>query len=334
MNNGTLLLHVYHNNIMHIQAQYWTKYTGIQAEGNHPLSERALKIHNLQASYEFHQFRCPKCFKWWWKDVPGYKPVSKCYGCRLCLNPLKLKEQFGVGRFVCSCRNVFYCKCQASDSRKCDVCGCRVSKPYIRPYFRTDDAKRIPVAPEQQYQFNPNYAATNHGYYNYYFPYPGPTVNDTSYDMPQPSRCNTLGDFILPQIFTQNSQQFAARNPPCPANPATMCPPPHTTGGFPPLYPLGATSLLSSNTTIRPALCAANDHTATLAIQPPTAISHPLPYSPQGDPQLPQSPVSALPASTCCSTTPAQTTMAVSLRSVPPVLDYTPLRIKLSPLQV
>ena len=153
-------------------------------------------------------------------------------------------------------------------------------------------------------------------------------MNDTSYDMPQPSRRNTFGDFILPQIFAQNSQQFAARNS---ANPATMCPPPHATRGFPPLYPLGATSLQISNTNIRPALCTANDHTATLAIQPPTVISHPLPYSPQGGPQLPQSPVSASPAPASCSTTPAQTTMAVSLRSVPPVLDYTPLKDQVIP---
>ena len=323
---------VYHN--VHIQAQYWTKYTGTQAEGNHPLSERALKIHNLQTSYECHQFRCPKCFYWWWKHVPKHKPVCKCYRCWLCLNPLKLEEQFGVGCFVCSCRNIFYRKCQASDSRKCDVCGCRVSKPYIRQYFRIDDAKRIPVTPEQQHQFNPNYAATNHGYYIYTpncFPHPGPTVNATSYDMPQPSRRNTFGDFILPQIFAQNSQQFATRNPPRPANPATMCPPPHATRGFAPLYPSGATSLQSSKTNIRPALCAANNHTAALAIRPPTAIGHPLPYSPQGGPQFPQSPVSASPAPACCSTTPAQTTMAVSLRGVPPVLDYTPLKDQVIP---
>ena len=299
-------------------------------------------MHDLQTSYELHQFRCPKCFVWWWKPVPIHKPVSKCYHCRICLNSLKPLEQFGVGRFVCPCGNIFFRKCQASDSRKCDNCGCRVCRPYIRPYFRTDDARHIPVTPEQQYQFNPYVhvnATASHGCYHYppsYFPHPGPTVNATFYDMPQPRRftqCNTFGDFILPQLFEHISQRFAARNPPRSANPATMHPP-RATRDFPPMYSSGSVSLQSSNTTVRPALCVATDHTASLAIQPPAAISHPSPHSPHVDPRTPQSPISASSApaySLDCTNTSGQTTMAISLRGVPPVLDYVPLKDQVIP---
>lgn len=312
-----------HTVTLYVQARHWTKYTDIQAEST-PLSATALKRHDLQTSYELHQFRCPKCFVWWWRPVPQHKPVCKCYKCWLCLNPLQPLEQFGVGRFVCICGNVFFRWCQASDSRKCDYCGCRVGNPYIRPYFRTDDAKHIPVTPEQQYQFNPYYTTASHGYYHYpsnSFAHPGPTVDATPYDMPQPRRRNTFGDYILPEIFARNSQQYATRNPPQYAPNPTAMHSPCATSGFPPMYPSGSTSLQNSNTS---ALCVASNHAAALAIQPPAVTGHHPPVSLLGDHQIPHLPVST-PA------TSEQTTMVVSMRGIPPILDYTPLKDQVIP---
>ena len=339
---------------LYIQAKCWAKYTipdahkandeisvekqrSIQAEGEYcpPLTMGALKRHDLQTSCELHQFRCPNCFRWWWKTVPEFKPVCKCRICKICLNPLKPLERFGVGRFVCPCGNVFFCRCQASDSRKCDNCGRILHKPYIRPYFRIES--HMPITPEQQYPYESTNAPTGHGYYYYpsstFSPYAGPfshpAMNATMYDLPR--RHSTLRDFFPPEFYMGDSRYFAANSPPHEANPVSMHPPPFTTGGLLPtlvagiIYPPSAVSFQNSSIDVGSTLCTANSHAASLVVQSPAAYhtSERL----QGQPRFSQSLVPALPAPVCtsdCSTTSGETTMAVSLCDVLPDLDYVP----------
>ena len=65
-----------------------------------------------------------------------YKPVSKCRECGIRYNALEREKEFGIGRFTCLCDNVFYAKCEATDSRQCHWCKKDVSNPYIHPKFK------------------------------------------------------------------------------------------------------------------------------------------------------------------------------------------------------
>lgn len=117
------------------------KQRSVQNDGEHclPLTRGALKRHDLLMCSELRQFRCPKCLSSFWRTVLTHKPVASCKKCKLCLCPLKRKEEFGIGRFVCSnsiCNNVFYDRCQATDVRQCKDCREEVKNPYIHPRFR------------------------------------------------------------------------------------------------------------------------------------------------------------------------------------------------------
>ena len=139
----------------------------ILAEGEYcpPLSTDALKKHDLETSCELRQFRCPKCYVYWWKTVPKYKPVSTCFECQVCLNPLEYNEQFGVGRFACQCGNFFFSKqCQGSDTRVCIKCGRTLHRPYIHPLFRMDDFQRIPITVKRRHPTGKASAAPRGGY--------------------------------------------------------------------------------------------------------------------------------------------------------------------------
>ena len=111
----------------------------VQKEGDScpPLSEEALKKHDLLTSCELRQFRCPKCRSPFWRTVLNHKPVAPCKKCKLCLCPLERSEEFGIGRFICDCGNVFYGRCQATDVRQCKDCLKNVKNPYIHPRFRS-----------------------------------------------------------------------------------------------------------------------------------------------------------------------------------------------------
>lgn len=113
----------------------------LQNEGHRclPISEEILKKHDLLTSCELRQFRCPKCLQPFWRTVLHHKPVASCKQCNLPLCPLKRTEEFGIGRFICgnpTCSNVFYGRCQATDTRQCKNCLKDVKEPYIHPRFR------------------------------------------------------------------------------------------------------------------------------------------------------------------------------------------------------
>lgn len=110
----------------------------IQKEGGHcpPLSREALREHDLLTSCELRQFRCPKCLSPFWRTVLTHKPVAPCKLCKTCLWPLKRKEEYGIGRFICECGNTFYGRCQTTDVRQCKDCRKDVKDPYIHPKFR------------------------------------------------------------------------------------------------------------------------------------------------------------------------------------------------------
>ena len=96
----------------------------------------------------------------------------------------------------------------------------------------------------------------------------------------------------------------------------------------------GTVSLRNSNTSVGSTSCVTNNHAASLANRSLAVISHPSSHPPQGDPRLPQSLGSTSPAPTCSSdfsTASGQTTMAVSLHSVPPDLQYDPSETRLPP---
>ena len=102
------------------------------------LTEAALRKHDLLVNCELRQFRCPKCFNPFWKTVLLHKRVGRCHKCNIWLCPLERSEEFGVGRFVCptlDCDNVFYGRCQATDTRQCKICSSDVKTPYIHPRF-------------------------------------------------------------------------------------------------------------------------------------------------------------------------------------------------------
>ena len=197
----------------------------ILAEGEYcpPLSADALKKHDLETSCELQQFRCPECYVFWWKTVPKYKPVSTCFQCRLCLNPLEHQEQFGVGRFTCRCGNVFFSKCQGSDVRTCNKCDHAVHKPYIHPLFKMDDFHRIPITVKQRYPSRNATSAPCGGHYYLpagYVPQARPhdsfASGDTSVHLPQPRRCyhfSHLGDFIPSTFYNRGLHQPATRYP-------------------------------------------------------------------------------------------------------------------------
>ena len=232
----SLIVHSWQALLMHMQVKCWAKYTIpdskkandeisvhkqrqiVLGDGQYcpPLSEQALQRHDLVTSCELRQFRCPECYHPWWKTVPKYKPVSRCYECRLCLNPLSRVQQFGTGRFTCKCGNVFYSKCQGSDSRPCRDCGRIVRRPYIHPNFRVEGIRswqyQSSDKPQQQYpSMNERTTASYAGYYHYnpfqhhgyYYAGPQNGMWDHPYDLPQPRRRRntTLGDFIC---VTQN----------------------------------------------------------------------------------------------------------------------------------
>ena len=121
----------------------------IQNDGNRclPLTKDALKQHDLLTSCELRQFRCPTCLSSFWRTILIHKPVASCKQCKLCLCPLERKEEFGIGRFVCStsiCSNVFYGRCQATDVRQCKNCRNYVKNPYIHPKFRPPQGRFPP----------------------------------------------------------------------------------------------------------------------------------------------------------------------------------------------
>ena len=101
-----------------------------------PLNKETLKEHDLLTSCELRQFRCPKCLFAFWMTVLHYKPVAPCKKCKITLCPLKRTEEFGIGRFICECGNVFFGRCQATDIRQCKDCYNDVKDPYIHPRFR------------------------------------------------------------------------------------------------------------------------------------------------------------------------------------------------------
>lgn len=252
------------NALYHIQVKCWAKYTihdahkanaiidtwkqkRILADGEccPPLSEEALKKHDLETSCELRQFRCPNCYVFWWKTVPKYKPVSTCFRCQLCLNPLGYLQQFGTGRFTCQCNNVFFGKCQGSDSRVCTECGRSVDKPYIHPHFKMDDCYRLPNAHEQQIHSTTARAATaSLGHYYVPATFVSDVHNSSNYtsgDLPHP-RCRVrLRDFWpLAHFPVLNSHSPLVRNPI--ANPI----PSQATGVFPSDRP-ASTSLEASS---------------------------------------------------------------------------------------
>lgn len=109
-------------------------------DGRHVLlTKAALRKHDLLVNCELRQFRCPKCFKPFWKTVLLPKCVARCHECNISLYPLERSEEFGVGRFVCptpTCDNVFFGRCRATDTRQCKICFSNVKTPYIHPRFR------------------------------------------------------------------------------------------------------------------------------------------------------------------------------------------------------
>ena len=103
------------------------------------LTRGALRRHDLQMNCELRQFRCPKCFKPFWKTVLIPKRVAICFQCKIWLYPLERHEEFGVGRFICAtptCDNVFFGRCRATDTRQCKICFSDVKNPYIHPHFK------------------------------------------------------------------------------------------------------------------------------------------------------------------------------------------------------
>ena len=297
-------------------------------------------------------FAAPR-FIWWWKTVPTFKPVCKCRKCKTCLNPLKPLERFGVGRYVCPCGNVFFCRCQASDSRKCDYCGRIVYKPYIRPFFRVEDTRQIP---EQQYYDESNNApAAGHGYYHYPScsfspcagPFSHPVMNSNANDLPHRRGRHFLRDYFPPEFYMGDTRYSAPSHPPHAANVASMHPYfttegilPGVTLGTSTIYPSSAVSLQNSSINIGSALCTANSHAvhAPPIIQSPAAIiSHPIGSSEplQGQPRLPQPLVPGLPPPVCsldCSTTSGEISMAVASCNVhPDHLDYVPSETQVIP---
>ncbi len=64
------------------------------------------------------------------------KLVSKCRECGVRYNALDREREFGIGRFTCPCGNVFYARCQATDSHRCRGCKSDISNPYIHPKFK------------------------------------------------------------------------------------------------------------------------------------------------------------------------------------------------------
>ena len=199
-----------------VQVKCWAKYTipdakkandqisiqkqkQLQAGGEYcpPLSEEALKHHDLETSCELRQFRCPKCYVPWWKTVPKYKPVSKCHKCWLCLNPLTRLEQFGTGRFTCKCGNVFFSYCQGSDARPCRRCGCIIRRPYIHPHFRVNDGWQVPVYDQQPPSSTSKPGAASGTGYPYYYGGPtGPHNVHFNRDYTYHYRPHTLEDFM------------------------------------------------------------------------------------------------------------------------------------------
>ena len=103
------------------------------------LTKGALRKHDLLMNCELRQFRCPKCFRPFWKTVLIPKRVAICHQCKIWLYPLERSEEFGIGRFICAtptCDNVFYGRCRATDTRQCKFCFSDVKTPYIHPRFR------------------------------------------------------------------------------------------------------------------------------------------------------------------------------------------------------
>ena len=193
----------------------------ILAEGEYcpPLSIDVLKKHDLETSCELRQFRCPECYVYWWKTVPKYKPVSTCFQCQLCLNPLEYQEQFGVGRFTCQCGNYFYSKCQGSDVRVCIKCGCTLHRPYIHPLFRKDDLQRIPITAKQGHPTRKASAALRDYLPGSYVPrarthdnFAAPVYSN----LPQPRRRphrSQFGDFIPATFYHRGLHQPATSYP-------------------------------------------------------------------------------------------------------------------------
>ena len=194
-----------------------SKQKQILADGAYcpPLSEELMTRHDLETSCELRQFRCPTCFVFWWKTVPKHKPISTCRRCSLCLNPLSQPEQFGIGRFTCQCNNVFFSRCQGTDSRVCQECGRSVRRPYIHPFFKMDDLHRLPVIPTQRHPLGEPRASSTTAPGQYHFPtfrvprVPPPhsysaSSYGTSSDLPQsrtrPSNVR-FGDFINLKAF-------------------------------------------------------------------------------------------------------------------------------------
>ena len=117
------------------------KQRNIQSEGECclPLSEDALRKHDLLINCALRQFRCPSCLSPFWRTVFIHKPLASCKKCKIRLWPLKRDEEFGVGCFICAtptCDNVFYGRCRATDARQCKICSSDVKNPYIHPRFR------------------------------------------------------------------------------------------------------------------------------------------------------------------------------------------------------
>ena len=101
-----------------------------------PLTAEALRRHDLNTSCELRQFACQPCDNPWWRTVLMCKPVSKCRECGVRYNALDREKEFGIGRFICPCSNMFYARCQATDSHRCRGCKHDVSSPYIHPRFK------------------------------------------------------------------------------------------------------------------------------------------------------------------------------------------------------
>ena len=80
-----------------------------------PLTEDALRRHDLKTSCELRQFACGPCDNPWWRTVSICKLVSKCKQCGVQYDALERDREFGIGRFTCHCGNTFYAKCEATD---------------------------------------------------------------------------------------------------------------------------------------------------------------------------------------------------------------------------
>ena len=102
------------------------------------LTRKTLQEHDRQTSTEVRQFNCRYCRNTWWRVVPSNKPVSRCNDCHRRYDAVPQNDEYGVGRFTCTdklCGNVFYLRCDPSDTAFCPQCEAVVSEPHIHPKY-------------------------------------------------------------------------------------------------------------------------------------------------------------------------------------------------------